>query len=197
MKNISGILLAGGKSSRMGENKAFLRFAGKQLFRYPLGVLESLCDDIHISAPEGIFPPGMPYPVIPDSYTGKGPLAGIYSCLGEIRHEMAVVLSCDIPFISTELITMLLNSMGDSTVIAGKNADGFPEPLAGVYAKSLRPLIGELLLENRLKMSDFLEIAGAVLVDINKEGFDAKRLYYNVNTKHDLERLNDFLKPGN
>ncbi len=192
---LSGILLAGGKSLRMGRNKAFLKFRGKELYHYPLAVLEELCDDIVFSAPEDLFPKEQPYRIVPDIYPSKGPLSGIHSCLKQVRHEKAVVLSCDIPFITKGFITAMETLMGDAKVIAGTGIDGRPEPLAGIYSANLWPYIETLLLEDKLKMADFLTRSEAKLVDVTSIGFDPRQLFFNVNDQSDFNLLHDLNPP--
>ena len=188
---ISGILLAGGKSKRMGENKAFLRFRGKELYTWSLEVLQALCDDIVISAPENIFPIDFPYPTVPDEIPGKGPLSGLHSCLRYVRHDRAVVLSCDIPFITVAYIQALLSEMHDAPAIAGLNKNGGIEPLAGIYSSHLWLLAEDLIHSGQYKMSDFLSRTEASLVDVQALGFDPDRLFYNVNTRGDMDAADD------
>ncbi len=186
---ISGILLAGGRSKRMGVNKAFLKFKGKELYTYPLDVLRRFCDDIVISAPARTFPPDFPYPVVPDIFPGKGPLAGIHSGLRKVRHDRTLVLSCDIPFISAEFIGDLQNKMGDAPAIAGIGTDGRPESLAAIYLTSLQPLMEEQLNAGKLRMTDFLMLIHAKLISTIELGYDPGRLFFNINTKEDLLRI--------
>ncbi len=191
---ISGILLAGGRSRRMGKNKVFAEFGGKPLYAWPLDVLRETCDEIIISAPGGIFPDDFPFLLIPDVYPDSGPLGGIYSCMREMKHERAVVLSCDIPFITSSYVETLHSLMQDAPAIAGLNSEHRPEPLAAIYHVSLLNLAEELIRENKLKMDYFLSRAGAILVDVARLGYDTERLFHNVNTRHDLGEADRWLK---
>ncbi|HYW96857.1 MAG TPA: molybdenum cofactor guanylyltransferase [Bacteroidales bacterium] len=188
---ISGILLAGGKSRRMGRNKAFMRYKGEELYQYPLAVLRDFSNDIIVSAPSGMFPHPFPFTVVPDEIPQKGPLGGIYTCLKKVNYEKAVILSCDIPFISSAFIRTLLDVQGEADVVAGTDANGKVQPLAAIYSSRLWPLMKKQIEENNLKMHDLLMLAGAKLIDAGHLGFNPDHLFFNVNDRADFDKLDN------
>ena len=93
---ITGILLAGGMSHRMGKEKGFIRIGPKYLYQYALQVLDNLCDEVLISTcKEGLFLEK--YPLVCDEIPGIGPMGGINTCLKQSSNEINVVLSYDMP----------------------------------------------------------------------------------------------------
>lgn len=100
----SGIILAGGKSRRMGESKAFLEFRGKPLIRYPLDILASMCSEVLIVTKEPEQYGGLGARVITDLHADSGPMAGIYAGLSAGARSWSIVLACDLPFVRRTLL---------------------------------------------------------------------------------------------
>jgi molybdenum cofactor guanylyltransferase len=185
MSLISGILLAGGKSSRMGSNKAFLRFKKRYLFEFPLSLLQEYCDDIIISASLESFE-SYNYKLVPDLIPDLGPMGGLYSCLPKIKHDRALILSCDIPFITKDYCEYLISGSEKYEIIVGQNKNGYPEPLAGIYsARVMDKLIAQVENKN-YKMSDLISSCDAQIFSIQKAGFN-QQIFMNINTKEDFE----------
>ena len=99
-------LLAGGKSTRMGENKAFIDFRGQTLLDRALATLRAVCDSVTIVGDPSTF--ASYSPVIPDLFPGCGPLAGIHAALTHSSAELNIMLAVDMPFVSAELLRFLL-----------------------------------------------------------------------------------------
>lgn len=101
---ITGIILAGGKSSRMGKDKGLCDFKGKALVSYAIETLRPLCGNLMISA--NYFPEKyaeFDLPVIADEVKNIGPMGGILSCLKQSHTQHNLVLSCDTPFVTTDV----------------------------------------------------------------------------------------------
>lgn len=186
MSSISGILLAGGKSSRMGSNKAFLKIKNRDLYEFPLSLLREYCDDIIISAPVDYFNSN-DYRIIPDIIPDLGPIGGIYSCLPHIRNEKALVLSCDIPFISKDYCQHLISLYNKQDIIVGLNNDNYPEPLAAIYSVNILGIINQQLEDKNYKMSDLIKNCKAEIFSIQEAGF-SRKIFMNINTKEDFEK---------
>lgn len=140
----SFILLAGGKSSRMGQDKASLPLLGTSLLQLQLEKAQLLgIDDILISGAREDIPGAR---VVPDVYPERGPLGGLHACLREAKHSRAVVLSVDMPLIPPSLLHDLLDHhLQDSAEITlGMHADRW-QPLAGVYDTALHARIEPLI----------------------------------------------------
>jgi molybdopterin-guanine dinucleotide biosynthesis protein A len=97
---ITGIVLAGGRSSRMGEDKSLMKLNGKALVEYSINALRPLCDKVIISSNIAAYD-FTGCEVWPDELPDQAPIIGIYSCLKRSETELNVILSCDIPLMST------------------------------------------------------------------------------------------------
>lgn len=186
-ERISGILLAGGKSTRMGSEKAFLNFRGKSLFKYPLGILEKFCSEIIVSTNSKAFQSIVPYRLVGDEIEGKGPLGGLYTCLKQISNYSALVLGCDMPFISEEYIRILIRNSKGHSVCMGANSQGTPEALAAIYNRSLIPFIDQKIQSGVYRMNSLLEHKGSLLLDPKLFSFDLDRNFLNINSPDDLK----------
>lgn len=130
---LSGAVLAGGLSSRMGRNKSELRLNGKTLLQIQADKLLALgIGDVMLS---GVGCPALPGArVIPDEYTGKGPLGGLHACLRAAENPACLVLSVDVPLIPVGVLSQLCRAhRGGVTVLC---RHGREEPLIGVYDRA-------------------------------------------------------------
>ncbi len=157
----SAVLLAGGKSTRMGKDKAFLTLSvtqGKPLWQHQLATLEHLgAEEIFISArPEQTS--FHPYPVITDLTPNAGPLGGIASALSQMRTSLLVVLGVDLPHLTTAMLQSLLAA---STHERGAIFRGpeFYEPLAAVYPKAMLPSALARLTAGNFRLQTWVEQA--------------------------------------
>ena len=140
----SFILLAGGKSSRMGQDKASLPLLGTSLLQLQLEKAQLMgIDDILVSGAREDVPGAR---VIPDVYPERGPLGGLHACLREAKHSRAVVLSVDMPLIPpSQLHDLLDHHLQDNAEITlGMHGDRW-QPLAGVYNVGLHARIEPLI----------------------------------------------------
>ena len=132
----SVIIQAGGKSSRMGTDKLFIPFRGQKLIEWVIGRLANLTDDLVIISNQ---PENLKYlnqAVYPDAITGIGPLAGIFTGLKYARYESVVMVACDMPFVSSNLLreeVRLLDEMQVDVVIPAPG--GKTEPLHAAYRR--------------------------------------------------------------
>ncbi|WP_308992280.1 molybdenum cofactor guanylyltransferase [Mariniflexile litorale] len=186
-KDITGIILSGGKSSRMGNDKGFLLYDGKPFVQYSIDALKPLVSRIMIvSNNEDYDVFGLER--IEDVIENAGPLAGIYSGLKQSSTTYNLVLSCDIPLISTEILKKLIDAVeGDYEVIQIKS-QGKNMPLIALYKKSCEDVFLKLLKdgERRLQFAvNQCKVKNVILN--NEEVFFTK----NINTP---EQLNDILK---
>lgn len=143
---LSGIILAGGLSRRMGRNKSELRLNGKTLLQIQADKLLALgIEDVMLSGARCPALPGAR--VIPDEYEGRGPLGGIHACLRAARNPACLVLSVDVPLIPVSTLAQLCRAhRGGITVLRHYERD---EPLIGVYDRCVSDLISELIRSGR------------------------------------------------
>ncbi|MCB9014065.1 MAG: molybdenum cofactor guanylyltransferase [Bacteroidales bacterium] len=182
---LSGILLAGGKSSRMGTDKAFIPYENRFLYEYSLKILENFCSEIIISSSDNRFK-ATQYKCYPDEQPGLGPITGLYTCLKRIKNDSALVLPCDLPFINRETVQYLIAQKGSNEITVALNHDQKAEPLVGIYSRSLLPLLEKMIREQNFKMQNLLRIASAKLISIPDVPVNAFR---NINTREDLDRI--------
>jgi len=186
---LTGIILAGGKSSRMGHDKGQLLFRGKPLIRYALDLLEPLCDHILISANDKTYKV-FGYPVVPDGITGAGPLAGLSAALKNSHTHDNLVIPCDTPFLSRDLLDYLLCTVRDQKAVIPVHPDGRTEPLCGYYSTDIVPLIEKNLEKGKYKMTTLLEEARAFFLKMDETlPFYTPRLFSNLNTPADLRNV--------
>ena len=142
MINSTAVILAGGKSSRMGQNKALLTLKGKTLIEIMLEKVSDF-DEIFISSNEPDLYAFTGVAVIEDQDMGFGPLQGILSCLTASKHECISIMPCDAPLIPKGLSEYILEQ-AQRYDIAVATFNGKNEPLIATYNKSIIPTLTEL-----------------------------------------------------
>ncbi|WP_163709039.1 molybdenum cofactor guanylyltransferase [Mangrovibacterium lignilyticum] len=186
---IGGIILAGGKSSRMGKDKGLIEFQGKQLIQYAIGLLHPLCTEIIISTNQAAYEE-FGLKTVADVYRDCGPLGGLQAALSETEFEWNVVVSCDTPFLQAELFTSLLQMKTGFDAVIPKHAGGI-EPMAGVYHKSLAESIEAKLKAKDFKTQKFLYESNTAFYDATGLIQKYPRLFYNLNRPEELDELAD------
>ncbi|PKN17091.1 MAG: molybdenum cofactor guanylyltransferase [Deltaproteobacteria bacterium HGW-Deltaproteobacteria-6] len=187
----TGIILAGGKNSRMGTNKAFLEIDGIRLIDKTINIYHELFSEIIIVTNDPLsyveFTNAI---IVTDIYKGKGPLGGIYTGLFYAKNNYAFACPCDMPFLNQDFIEYLTGQSGKHDVIVPELAEGY-QPLHAIYSRNCLPSIKRLLLMDKLKITGFyrdmrvLPINEHQISPFNKNG----RLFQNLNTPEDLEQL--------
>ncbi len=146
----TAVILAGGKSSRMGQPKALLLFAGEPLIVHMVRRLGQLFSDtVVVAAPEQELP-ALPSTIVRDDVAYQGPVGGIYYGLKAARREICFVTSCDAPFLNLRLIAYLMAQISDYDVVVPFTQDRF-QPLHAVYRKQVAPLLKEQLERGELR----------------------------------------------
>lgn len=164
---ITGVLLTGGESRRMGQNKALLEINGKSLIQKNLDVLKNICSEVIISSRDEKLYHGYGYPVIPDVLKGKGPLGGLYSVLQKANYEKVFLVGCDMPFINEEAIRWLFQELEDFDTVV-PYIDGKMHPLHAFYHRRIMPVIEEKLYNDKLRLADVLDECQTKVVDCDK-----------------------------
>ena len=176
-ENYSMIVLAGGKSSRMGTDKADLCIGDKSFLELQIEKGRKLgIQDIQVSGYRGNR---WPVSVTPDRFPEKGPLGGLESSLRRAKQEKCLVLGVDIPLIPVEELENLLsaNKKSKSAVTVLKHGDR-KEPLIGVYHRDLADGMREEITQGKGKIFGFLDKIGYTLY----ESKVPERYLTNVNT---------------
>ncbi len=187
--DISGVILAGGRSRRLGQDKAFVRVGGQPLIERVLDVVRALSDDIIIVTNDPASYKHLDARLVGDIYPGKASLGGIYTGLATARHDQALVVGCDMPFLNLGLLRHMLRLAQDHDVVI-PSYDGYLEPLHAIFHKRSLPRMRALIEADQLRISEALRGAparyvGAAEIDL----YDPERLcFLNINTPEDLER---------
>ncbi|HHZ65311.1 MAG TPA: molybdenum cofactor guanylyltransferase [Flavobacteriales bacterium] len=194
--DISIIILAGGKSSRFGADKALAHFNGKTLIHNTIELAKGVTDNIIIISNQDGYN-NLGFPVFPDLHKNKGPLGGVHSGLVNSNSELNFVLAADMPYVTLELIKYTINKATIDSNGVIPIANGLPEPLCGVYLKSVIPTIENCIKEDKLKMMDVLKEIKAEYIEVNAEmSFYSPYLFSNINTEEDLKIANRLMNEG-
>jgi molybdenum cofactor guanylyltransferase len=175
------IILAGGKSSRMGEDKGLMSLFGKPMISYVIETVQDICDHIIIVSDNPNYKQ-FKYQVVKDVFKEKGPLGGIYSGLNSSVHEKSLLLSCDIPYIKTSLLEFLIDHSQGFDITVARYQERL-HPLIGIYSKKCTDQLKNLIEENKLKISDAFQLFNTNIVDVDE--FDALE-FKNLNSKNDI-----------
>ena len=185
---LTGILLAGGRSRRMGRDKALLELGGETVARRLLRVLRECAEELIIvgNAPERFEREDVP--VIPDDAPGLGVVGGIATGIRAMRGETGIVIACDMPFLSGDLLRFVAASVGDADGALIESEKGY-EPLCAAYRKTLLPTLDRMIAEGDLAAQRIVERGNLRVLDVAElecAGFDRRRLF-NMNTPEDWE----------
>lgn len=187
---LTGIVLSGGKSSRMGKEKGLIDFQGKPLISYAIDALKPLVQNIIIGANNQLNEyKKLGYPIVEDEIKNIGPLGGVFSTLRSSHTKYNIILSCDMPFVNTALLEYInKHKQGFDVVVAVHDINKI-EPLCGVYAKSITPVIENAVEDGNYKLRDIFKNVRFEALDINSSlPFYSNRLFYNINKPADIHQ---------
>ena len=192
---IGCVILAGGKSSRMGKDKALLEFDGTNFIEKIAGEL-SFFEEKMIARgnnSELLKLQHCSWKIIPDVYPDHGPIGGIHAALKECKSEAMFCVSCDVPLITSELAEKMCNmfSAQDATgeacdAVIAVTVDGKYHPLCGIYRKELWRIFEEQIIQDQNKIMNVLKKCNTFYVNLNDE--TSKQLM-NINTKIEYKNL--------
>ncbi len=190
MQNATGIILAGGKGSRIKKNKALIALSdGKTLIQKSIDALTKIFTEILIVTNQKEVYRDYDVHVVEDLIKGTGPLGGIFAGLCYSTSYYNFVIGCDMPFPQVRLIKLLLEKCGDQDVVIPETK-GEMEPLFAVYSKNCLPVIFDRLQKHDLKVRHVLTKLKVERVgekEINT--IDPKHLsFFNINTIEDLKK---------
>lgn len=193
----TGYILTGGKSSRMGTDKAFLKIGEKTFLENAAEILQPRCEKIKavLNKSQNHFSEKLPANVSPifDIRENRGALGGIHAALNDCKTEFAVILAVDLPFVTGEAIKnlceIIVKEKGFSAIVPREN-DGKFQPLCAVYrTRDCLPKIEKILEENdSASVRDFLETIDPLYIKTDRLSAD-ENLLLNTNYPEDLEKL--------
>ena len=189
---MTSIILAGGKSLRLGRSKALQVIEAKSLIQWVVDRLAILSTEIIVATAHGEAIPcssAVRIKTVADSYPGKGPLVGIYSGLIASSSSRAIVVGCDTPFLSVSLLEYMIQICSTFDVVVPRIKNKL-EPLCAVYSKNCLVPIQGLLEQNELRISELFSMVKVKYVEEDElNRFDPKHLsFFNINSQDDLER---------
>ena len=179
-EKIPAVIFAGGKSSRMGKDKALLPFGdASSLIHYQYRKLSLIFEEVFLSAKINRTDPEIP--LIADRYDVFSPLSGIVSVFEQIDADEIFVLSVDTPLIKKDVIQKILDSEAKGDAVIARN-QGKVQPLCGRYRRSILPRIKLALTEDKHKLGRLLQEADTYYVD-----FEEDHAFMNLNHPHEYE----------
>ena len=190
---VTGIILAGGRSRRLGRDKAVEPFDGQPLIRRVIERVTPLTDEIVVVVADAARGHALgldaDHRVAVDIYPDGGSLGGIFSGLSAAANDWGLVVACDMPFLNRQLLEYMLAQRADYDAVVPQPG-AFPEPTHALYSRACLPHIEARLQANDLKISGFFD---DVRVRYLEEGevrqFDPQLLsFFNVNSPEDLAR---------
>ncbi|MCO6564501.1 MAG: molybdenum cofactor guanylyltransferase [Apibacter sp.] len=182
-------ILAGGKSTRMKEDKGLKKLNGIPIIQYSIDTLSCCFPIIKINTDKEEYRQ-LGWELIPDKIKNKGPLGGIHAALDHSKKDVFIV-SCDMPFITAEAISYLLDEHGNNlaTVASYK---GRIQPLFGIYTYDALPIVKEKILCNQLKMMDFILKTPSKIIDMSE--IVGREIFSNINTQEEFKKIEKNLK---
>jgi molybdopterin-guanine dinucleotide biosynthesis protein A len=188
--DVAGVILAGGKSSRMGRNKALLEINGERMIETAYRLIAEIFTEVLLVTNTPEIYDFIHCRKIADIYPAMGPLAGIHAALSHCSAERAFVTACDMPDLNPALIRELCSISGAADVVVPESPGGL-EPLHAVYSKSCLPKMDEMLRDGKSRILSFLDLVQVRLVPRDKVAFldSAYASFRNINTPEDYRQF--------
>ncbi|WP_348823439.1 molybdenum cofactor guanylyltransferase [Flavobacterium aestuarii] len=184
--NITAILLAGGKSQRMGTDKGLLDWNGKTFIQHICDALQPVVGSniLIVSANKEYDKLG--FSRVEDIIENKGPVGGLYTGLKESKTKVNLVLSVDVPFVTTELLQWLIDNHNETYMVTQTKIGDKTSPLIGVYDRSMKIVFGEQIAGNKLKLRQAIEDVKHRTLEIPEKWSSQVQ---NINTKEEYQNL--------
>jgi molybdopterin-guanine dinucleotide biosynthesis protein A len=187
-ENVTGIVLAGGASQRMGRNKAFLELGGRALIEIVIERMTQVCAEVLVVAGDARPYAGLGVPVVEDRFRGVGVLGGLHAGIEAATHELTIAVGCDMPFLNPDLLRAFAGwAIGFDVVVLreGENV----EPLHAVYRRTCIPAMESVIRANQRRIiSLFSRVRVRYVTTEDVTPFDPDlRSFRNINTPADWE----------
>jgi molybdopterin-guanine dinucleotide biosynthesis protein A len=186
--DVAVFILAGGKSTRMGADKAFVVLEGRTLLARALDVARAVTSDVRIVGDPAKFAGFAP--VVEDVFRGCGPLGGIHAALRASRAELNLMLAVDVPFVSAGLLQFLMAQARRSAAVVTVPRIGGWQPLCAVYRREFAEVAEGVLGEGRYRIDALFEIVPTLVIseeELSVAGFSSA-MFRNLNTREEVER---------
>ncbi|WP_326909510.1 NTP transferase domain-containing protein [Sedimentibacter sp. MB31-C6] len=189
--NVTGILLAGGKSSRMGKDKALIKYGDETFMSNSLKKLNKLFDEVIVVADNVEKYHIENVKIIKDIYPGMGPMGGIHAALKAAKNDWLFVIPCDMPMWEVFLVEEMLKHRLDNDIVVPLINDHM-EPLFALYKKTCIPGIEQCLNNNIIKVIELYSLVKTNYLDLEKlyhEFNQCTKSFFNINTPEDLYNM--------
>jgi molybdenum cofactor guanylyltransferase len=185
VKPVTGIILAGGKSSRMGFDKGMAELNGKPMINWVIAHLQAVCSHIIIISNNEVYQQ-LGFPVYADIYKDTGPLGGILTGLAYTDTGYNLVLACDMPYVKPELLRHLLTFADDYSLVV-PSVNGRFEPLCAFYHKKTYAGMEDLLRQGTRKMQEVIGQFAYKETRIEETCVNPE-VFTNINTPRELQQ---------
>jgi len=179
MNKITGIVIAGGKSTRMKHNKALIVYNKIRLIDNAIAIIDPFVSNLLVSSNE--FIPAINYRIIKDEISNIGPIGGLLSCLKYSENELNIIIPCDTPHVSPHIYSLLIEKSENVDAVIPQLPNGKLEPLVACYKKSIIPVIEELINRGDYKLVNLFSKIKVKYLQIE----DVLQ-FKNINTPEDL-----------
>ena len=179
---VSGIIIAGGKSSRMGFDKTQILYRGNTFMQHAISLLAQFTDDILISYHKDTK---FPYRVYTDEIPGTGPIGGLFTCLQHIQNSHAIVIPVDMPLLDAEVLNFLLKQSDNQKDINVFQSGNYPQMLVGLYHKNIVSVLKKQIERKDYKLQNLLQKSSYQFIPGDK--FATR--FMNVNSPGELSKL--------
>ncbi len=191
IEGVTGVILAGGASSRMGRNKALLEINGTSIITLTFRTLASLFHEVIVVTNSPLDYDFLPCRIVPDIYPGYGSIAGLHSALTHSSNSYSFVTACDLPFIDQAIIRYLCDFRTEEYDAVVPLSGGGQEPLHALYASSCKDLFEDAIQHGERKIQDVLKRMNIRQVTCYElKGFGGRKSsFLNVNTPEEYEAI--------
>jgi molybdenum cofactor guanylyltransferase len=203
---VSLLVLAGGRSTRLGQDKVWLPLNGQPLVLRVISRLAPLASEVIIStnAPEPfrqVAPLDLPLQLVADQHVGMGPLAGIQAGLNAARNDLVITVASDMPFVNRSLIQRMLGAAAGYDVVVpvlphDQDSPMVHEPLHAIYRRTCLPAIAATLAAGERRVVNFFPLVRVREIPSDEaRRYDPELLtFLNLNTPQDWQRIQDLAR---
>lgn len=185
--DVTAFILAGGKSTRMGTDKAFVMLDGRTLLARALDSVHTVTGDVRIVGDPAKF--AALATVVADVFPGCGPLAGIHAALRASQSDLNLILAVDVPFVTPLLLQYLIARAREThAVVTVARSGGRVQPLCAVYRREFAEMAEEALRQGRYKIDALFTAPKTLVIDeeeLAAAGF-SPAMFRNLNTPQDV-----------
>jgi molybdenum cofactor guanylyltransferase len=186
---VSGFVLAGGKSVRMGQDKATLELNGRTLLEHALAAMRAVCREVAVLGRYERY--GALAPTYEDIFPGCGPLGGIHAALSNSQTEFNLIIAVDTPFLAPGFLSYLAErAVTSGAVVTAPEIDDYPQPLCTVYSLDFLPIAEKAIKAGNYKITPLFPRNQTLVIkesELRRFAFAAD-MFENLNTPEDMDR---------